>query len=82
MKTVTIEIPDDSELIKEGDNYRIRQIIPVTWEEFCKHNNVGTKYYIDTFSQIQEMSIEYKKQYDERNKNLCEFRELSYSSFS
>lgn len=75
MKTVTIEIPDDSELIKEGDNYRIRQIIPVTWEEFCKHNNVGTKYYIDTFSQIQEMSIEYKKQYDERNKNLCEFRE-------
>lgn len=75
MKVVTIEIPDDSELIKEGDNYRIRQIVPVTWEEFCKYNNVGTKYYIDTFSQIQEMSIEYKKQYDEHNKNLCESRE-------
>lgn len=28
MKTVTIEIPDDSELIKEGNNYKICQVIP------------------------------------------------------
>jgi hypothetical protein len=28
MKTVTIEIPDDSELIKEGNIYKICQVIP------------------------------------------------------
>lgn len=33
MKTVTIEIPDDSELIKEGNIYKICQVIPKTWEE-------------------------------------------------
>ena len=34
MKTVTIEIPDDSELIKEGNIYKIYRVIPKTWEEF------------------------------------------------
>lgn len=33
MKVVTIEIPDDSEIIREGDIYRIRQVeVPRTWE--------------------------------------------------
>lgn len=34
MKTVTIEIPDDSELIKEGNIYKICQVIPKTWKNF------------------------------------------------
>lgn len=76
MKVITIEIPDDSEIIREGDIYRIRQVeVPRTWEELCKCNNTGTKYYIDTFSQIQEISINCKDKNIERNKNLCESRE-------
>lgn len=76
MKTVTIEIPDDSELIKEGDNYRIRQIeVPRTWEEFCKRNNISTEYYIDTFSQIQKISADPKGRNIEHSRNLCASRE-------
>lgn len=40
MKTVTIEIPDDSELIKEGNIYKICRVIPKTWEEFCNRTPI------------------------------------------
>jgi hypothetical protein len=43
MKTVTIEIPDDSELIKEGNIYKICQVIPKTWEELA--HNIMLDYY-------------------------------------
>ena len=46
MKTVTIEIPDDSELIKEGNIYKICQVIPKTWEEFCNRTPIRREYFI------------------------------------
>lgn len=46
MKTVTIEIPDDSELIKEGNIYKICQVIPKTWEEFCNRTPIRQEYFI------------------------------------
>ena len=45
MKTVTIEIPDDSELIKEGNIYKICQVIPKTWEEFCNRTPIRREYF-------------------------------------
>lgn len=46
MKTVTIEIPDDSELIKEGNIYKIYRVIPKTWEEFCNRTPIRQEYFI------------------------------------
>ena len=38
MKEVKIQIPDNCELVKDGDNYVVRekQNPPRSWEEFCK----------------------------------------------
>lgn len=38
MKEVKIQIPDNCELVKDGDNYVVRekQNPPRTWEEFCE----------------------------------------------
>lgn len=52
MKTVTIEIPDDSELIKEGNIYKIYQVIPKTWEEFCNRTPIRREYFIGYDSKI------------------------------
>lgn len=52
MKTVTIEIPDDSELIKEGNIYKICQVIPKTWEEFCNRTPIRREYFIGYDSKI------------------------------
>lgn len=52
MKTVTIEIPDDSELIKEGNIYKICQVIPKTWEEFYNRTPIRREYFIGYDSKI------------------------------
>ena len=52
MKTVTIEIPDDSELIKEGNIYKIYRVIPKTWEEFCNRTPIRREYFIGYDSKI------------------------------
>lgn len=52
MKTVTIEIPDDSELIKEGNTYKICRVIPKTWEEFCNRTPIRQEYFIGYDSKI------------------------------
>lgn len=52
MKTVTIEIPDDSELIKEGNIYKICRVIPKTWEEFCNRTPIRQEYFIGYDSKI------------------------------
>lgn len=52
MKTVTIEIPDDSELIKEGNIYKIYRVIPKTWEEFCNRTPIRQEYFIGYDSKI------------------------------
>lgn len=52
MKVVTIEIPDDSELIKEGNIYKICRVIPKTWEEFCNRTPIRQEYFIGYDSKI------------------------------
>lgn len=52
MKVVTIEIPDDSELIKEGNIYKICQVIPKTWEEFCESFPAFGEFFINNNSEI------------------------------
>lgn len=68
MKTVTIEIPDDSELVKEGDSYRIRQAVPKTWEEFCDRTPVRQEYFIGYDSRITLR--EYKDRHSRGDRNL------------
>ncbi len=52
MKVITIEIPDDSELIKEGNIYKICRVIPKTWEEFCNRTPIRQEYFIGYDSKI------------------------------
>lgn len=55
MKEVKITIPDNCELIKEGDSYIIKEkdSKPRTWEEFCKQNpHSYDEYYIDQESNL------------------------------
>lgn len=55
MKEVKITIPDNCELIKEGDSYVIKEkdSKPRTWEEFCKQNpHSYDEYYIDQESNL------------------------------
>lgn len=68
MKVVTIEIPDDSELIKEGNIYRICQVVPKTWEEFCDRTPVRQEYFIDYDSRITLR--EYKDRHFRGDRNL------------
>ena len=55
---VKIQIPDNCELIKNGDTYVIKEKknnMPRTWEEFCKNNRITSKeYFIDGDSYIYE----------------------------
>ena len=50
---VKIQIPDNCELVKEGDVYKIKEFsYPKTWEEYCKmYPNVKNEYYINFNSQ-------------------------------
>lgn len=68
MKTVTIEIPDDSELIKEGNIYRICQVVPKTWEEFCNRTPIRQEYFIGYDSRITLR--EYKDRNSRGDRNL------------
>ena len=52
MKTVTIEIPDNMELIQEGDVYKLSPIKPKTWEEFCEHFPISKEFFIGGESRI------------------------------
>lgn len=52
MNTVTIEIPDNMELIQEGDIYKLSPIKPKTWEEFCEHFPISKEFFIGGESRI------------------------------
>lgn len=52
MKTVTIEIPDNMELIQDRGIYKLSQIKPKTWEEFCKSLPVFGEFFIRSNSEI------------------------------
>lgn len=52
---VKIEIPDNCELVKEGDTYIVKErpSKPRSWKEFCKNYPVSKKeYYITMDSDI------------------------------
>ena len=71
---VKIEIPDNCELIKEGDSYIVREKVskPKSWEEFCK--NFPTKpeeCYIDADSNIIDGSDWEVFTRKSQDKNLC-----------
>lgn len=55
---VKIQIPDNCELIKDGDTYVVKEKKnnkPRTWEEFCKNNPITSKeYFIDEDSLIYQ----------------------------
>ena len=57
MKEIKIQIPDNCELVKDGDNYVIKEMKqnpPRSWEEFCEKYPVTDKEaFIDSFSNIR-----------------------------
>ena len=56
MKEITIQIPDNYELIKDGDTYIVKEkkrTPPRSWEEFCKNYPLTGEYFIDTYSNIK-----------------------------
>jgi hypothetical protein len=72
MKTVTIEIPDDSELIKEGNIYKICRVIPKTWEEFCNRTPIRQEYFIGYDSKINLRENKGRTPYGDRNLHASE----------
>ena len=57
MRKVKIQIPDNCELIKDGDTYVVRekkQGPPRSWEEFCRtHPLTDKEAFIDSYSNIK-----------------------------
>lgn len=57
MKEIKIQIPDNCELIKDGDTYTVKekkQEPPKSWEEFCKrYPKQQEEAYIDNLSYIR-----------------------------
>lgn len=89
MKVVTIEIPDDSELIKEGNIYKICQVIPKTWEEFCNRTPIRREYFIGydskiNLERIKELFLALKKKrllnkMNRINPNPAEYKKMGTS---
>ena len=72
---VKIQIPDNCELIKDGDTYIVREKKndkPRSWEEFCKnYPRVSTEYFIETDSEIvQVVNCDVPRDLDE-DRNTC-----------
>ena len=57
MKEVKIQIPDNCELVKEGDSYVVKekkQNPPRSWEEFCeKYSLTDKEAFIDPYANIK-----------------------------
>ena len=70
---VKIQIPDNCELIKNGDTYIVkekRNDKPRTWEEFCKNNPITSKeYFMDEDSLIYQCNSCSRNA--EEDKNCC-----------
>ena len=68
---VTIEIPDNCELVKDGEKYIVKekkQVPPRTWEEFCKKSS-GSRAFIDYNSNIVRVEQSHADPLGDRN--LC-----------
>lgn len=75
---VKIQIPDNCELIKDGNTYIVKekeekkQIPPKSWEEFCDNNDVQKQeHYIDSESKVCRLTDKPMKREYTRDKNLC-----------
>ena len=70
---VKIQIPDNCELIKDGDTYIVKekkQTPPKSWEEFCKRYPIQKgEAYINLDGQVKEFYNTHKSPRD--NKNVC-----------
>ena len=72
---VKIQIPDNCELIKDGDTYIVKekkQGPPRSWEEFCKnYPRTTNEYYIRDNSFIEQISNTSYPRNVKCDKNLC-----------
>lgn len=74
---VKIQIPDNCELIKDGDTYIVKEKKsdekPRTWEEFCKNNPITSReYFIDEDSYIYQCNPCTRKVEEDRNSYTSE----------
>ena len=69
MKEITIQIPNNCELVKEGDVYKIKELsYPKTWEEYCDmYPNVKEEYYINGCSTLMKVSRQYRQPMTDRS---------------
>ena len=78
MKEVKIQIPDNCELIKDGDTYIVKekkQTPPKNWKEFCKRYPIKKgEAYIDTGGNIETRSTECER-YVSSRQNWCVSKE-------
>lgn len=70
---VKIEIPDNCELVKEGNTYIVKEKDPrpKTWEDFCRNYPITeTEHFIGTFSDITDVE-EGTSRTTHSDRNLC-----------
>ena len=73
MKEVKIQIPDNCELIKDGDTYVVREkekkdSKPKSWEEFCEEYPINKEeYFIGTFAEISKAPEGDRNPFDDRD---------------
>ena len=67
MKTVIIGIPDNTEIIRDGDVYKLSPIKPKTWEEFCKSLPVFGEFFISSNSEIDTAYKSNRRINEDRN---------------
>ena len=78
MKEVKIQIPDNCELVKDGDNYVIKEMKqnpPRSWEEFCERcpKKMGEAF-IRSTSEIFVYNLPSIRD-EKRDKNVCTSKE-------
>lgn len=74
MKEITITIPDNCKLVKQGNTYVIKEkdTKPKSWEEFCENFPVGIKEcFIDSDSEILEGFSHGCKRTEVEDRVLC-----------
>ena len=74
---VKIQIPDNCELIKDGDTYLVKekkQTPPRSWEEFCERYPLKEEAFIDSYSNIKDVVLD-KKREKTTGKNWCTSKE-------
>lgn len=79
MKDITITIPDNCELIKDGNTYVVRekkQVPPRSWREFCENcPRTANEYFIGYDSSIGQIFNTPCPRDAEHDKNICSSKE-------